>query len=111
MASVLTISSDVMRRFKLIRPKEGMEASVWGSVSVAVNSTKMGLDSADFAAINSRVTNCSPDFVKKPNKSITFDFKPKHLLSSNSNNNSNIHKTNTINSRAGDWYAAEALGN
>jgi hypothetical protein len=86
-----------------------MEASVWGSVSVAVNSTKMGFVSVGFAAINSPVNNCLPDFAKRLNNSITFEFKHKHWLNNNSSNN--IHKTNTINSRAGDWYASKAFGN
>ena len=111
MASVPTISRNVMRRFKLIRPNDRMEASTWDSVSVAVNNIKMAFDSADFAAINSLVNNYLLDFVKKPNKSITCAFKHKPLLNSNSNNN-NIHKINTINnSHAGDGNATQALGN
>jgi len=97
-----------MRRFKLMRPNDRMEASTWGSVSVAVNNTKMAFDSADFAVINSPVNNYLLDFDKKLNKSITCAFKHKHLLNNNSNN---IHKTNTTNSHAGDGNETQALGN
>jgi|TARA_B110000902_G_scaffold122505_1_gene143395 hypothetical protein len=88
-----------------------MEASTWGSVSVAVNNTKMAFDSADFAAINSLVNNYLPDFDKKPNKFITCAFKHKLLLNSNNSNSNNIHKINTTNSHAGDGNATQALGN
>ena len=109
MASVPTIGRHVMRRFKLIRLKDRMEASTWGSVSVAVNNTKMTFVSADFAAINSLVNSYLLDFDKKPNKFITCAFRHK-LLPSNNSNSSNIHKINTTNSHAGDGNETKAFG-
>jgi len=88
-----------------------MEASTWGSVSVAVNNTKMAFDSADFAVTNSLVNNYLLDFVKKLNKSTTCAFKHKLLLNNSSNNSNNILKINTTNSHAGDGNATQALGN
>jgi len=87
-----------MRRFKLIRLKDGMEASAWDSVSVADNNTKMAFDSADFVEINNLENNCLPDFAMRLNKFTTCAFKHKLLL----NNSSSINKTSTINSPAGD---------
>jgi len=105
-----------MRKFKLIRPKGSMGAHTWDSVSVAANSTKMVYAFADSVAINSLVNNCSLDFAKKPNKSITFAFKRKHLLSNSNcnnssyNNSNNTRKINTTNSDVGDWFEAKTFG-
>jgi len=100
MACVPAIGIHAMRRFKLIRPKDCMEASAWDSVSVADNNTKMAFDSADFVEINNLEISCLLDFGTRPNKFTTCDYKPK-LLRNNSNNNS-TSKTSTINSPAGD---------
>jgi len=85
-----------------------MEASTWGSVSVAVNNTKMVFDFVDSVAINNRVNSYLLAFSKKRSKYTICVYKLKLLH--NNNNSSNIHKTNTINSHAGDGYATQALG-
>ena len=96
MACVPAIGIHAMRRFKLIRPKDCMEASAWDSVSVADNNTKMAFDSADFVEINNLEISCLLDFGTRPNKFTTCDYKPKLLR------NNSTSKTSTINSPAGD---------
>lgn len=99
MASVPAIGIHAMRRFKLIRLKDCMEASAWDSVSVADNNTKMAFDSAGFVEINNLESNCLPDFAMRLNRFTTCAFKHKLLRNSS---NSSINKTSTINSPAGD---------
>tara|TARA_B100000767_G_scaffold273831_1_gene305107 strand:+ start:2209 stop:2508 length:300 start_codon:yes stop_codon:yes gene_type:complete len=99
-----------MRRFKLIRLKDVLEAKAWDSVSVAVNNTKMVSDSVVSVVTNNLVNSCLLDFYKKLNKFIISASKRRHLLNNNSSNN-NILKTSITNSHAGDWNAAEAFGN
>tara|TARA_B100001093_G_scaffold412791_1_gene402520 strand:- start:4492 stop:4731 length:240 start_codon:yes stop_codon:yes gene_type:complete len=79
-----------------------MEAEAWGTVSVAVNSTNRGFVSADFAAINSRVSSSWLASCKKPHRYTHCvskrKLRPKHLPS----NSNNTLKISTINSLAGD---------
>jgi hypothetical protein len=66
--------------------------------------------SAGFVVTSNLVTNCLHGFDRKPNRFTTSDCKLKPSPN-NSSNNSNIPKTNTINSHAGDWYAPQTFGN